>query len=115
MAVDIDWSTLESVSVASLTGSIDSTNAGFVLDAVLEQVGDDAQAPVLEMSGAKYLSSAGLGAMLQLAPAFRPPHSFRVCGLADTVREVFELSGFSRIVTLRDSLADAVDKVTGHN
>jgi anti-sigma B factor antagonist len=68
-------------------------------------------APVVIVDGAAldYVSSAGLRVFLLAARAAqRASASFALCALKPAVRDVFDLSGFSRIITVHADRAAAL-------
>jgi anti-anti-sigma factor len=64
---------------------------------------------IVDCTGLDYVSSAGLRVFLRAAQgAQRAGIPFALCGLQPRVREVFELSGFSRIMTVHADRATAL-------
>ena len=64
---------------------------------------------IIDCAGLEYVSSAGLRAFLVTArTAQRTGVRFALCGLRPAVREVFDLSGFSRIITIHTDRATAL-------
>jgi anti-anti-sigma factor len=64
---------------------------------------------VLDMAAVRFVSSAGLRILLKAAKAARAAgHGFALCGLQPTVQEVFDISGFDQIITMRPTRADAL-------
>jgi anti-anti-sigma factor len=57
--------------VAHLGGEIDMTNAGQVRDELLTSVPNDALALVIELSGCRYLDSAGIEVVFDMARRLR--------------------------------------------
>jgi anti-anti-sigma factor len=81
--------------------------------AQLEQVTADTRtAPatvIIDCAGLEYVSSAGLRVFLLAARASqRAGLGFAMCSLQPAVREVFELSGFSRIIAVHTDRAAAL-------
>ena len=81
--------------------------------AQLEQVLSGARsAPaslVIDCAGLEYVSSAGLRVFLLAARASqRAGLRFAMCSLQPAVREVFELSGFSRVIAVYTDRAAAL-------
>ena len=66
-------------------------------------------AVIIDGTGLEYVSSAGLRAFLLGARAAqRSGVAFALCALQPAVREVFELSGFSRIIPVHADRASAL-------
>ena len=67
------------------------------------------KAVILDGTGLEYVSSAGLRAILLAARAAqRGGVAFSLCALKPAVREVFDLSGFSRIIAVHQDRAAAL-------
>lgn len=99
------------VAVVSASGRLDfSAAAGF--QALLEPLvakDADARALIIDCGGLEYVSSAGLRVFLLAAKnAQRTGRYFAVCALEPAVREVFELSGFNRVIALHADRAAAL-------
>jgi anti-anti-sigma factor len=67
---------------------------------------------IIDCAGLDYVSSAGLRVFLLAARASqRAGLSFAICGLIPAVREVFDLSGFSRVIAVYPDRAAALAKM----
>ena len=72
------------------------------------------QAVIVDMEELIYISSAGLRVILQVSKQLeRHSVRFAICSLSKPVREVFEVSGFDRVIDIRPSRADALAAVNG--
>jgi anti-anti-sigma factor len=79
------------------------------LEQVLAGTGPAPAALIIDCAALDYVSSAGLRVFLLTARASqRAGISFSLCALKPAVREVFELSGFSRIIALHEDRAAAL-------
>lgn len=106
--MDISENSRDGALVISAAGRIDSTTAG-ELEAVLPGRVRDHDAVVLDLSGVPYVSSAGLRVLLIGAKAAKAAgHRLIITGVAPAVREVFDISGFSKIFTIEDGLEAAL-------
>jgi anti-sigma B factor antagonist len=88
-----------------------SSSAGFEkqLNEVLAGAGTAPAAVIIDCAALDYVSSAGLRAFLLAArSAQRAGISFALCALKPAVREVFDLSGFSRIIAVHADRATAL-------
>ena len=92
--------------LVALDGRLDSHSAG---DAEVRLLAVLARGPVVvDLSAVRYVSSAGLRVLLKAAKEARQARSrFAVCGLQAAVREVFEVSGFDRIIETFPGHAEA--------
>lgn len=71
-------------------------------------------AVVVDCAGLEYVSSAGLRVFLVAARSAKSASiGFITCGLSATVKEVFEVSGFSRIIDVQPDFAAASAKCGG--
>jgi len=107
--MQISTRTSNDIHVVAITGSLDSTTspeAQKALDAVLT---GGARKVALDFSQLDYISSAGLRVLLGAAKQLRASGgTLRMFGLNQSVREVFEISGFSAILAVYPSEAEAV-------
>ncbi|MFP4154480.1 MAG: STAS domain-containing protein [Halothiobacillaceae bacterium] len=67
---------------------------------------------VIDFTGVDYVSSAGLRVLLMGAKRVRQGQGrLALCGLQDTIRQVFEISGFLTILEVCDDCARAREQV----
>ena len=84
------------------------------LDEVIANTDEGTKAFIIDCAALEYVSSAGLRAFLTSARAAEKKGiGFAVCGLIDAVREVFEVSNFSRVIKIVETRDDAVREVGG--
>jgi len=106
--MQITTRTSNDIHIVAIAGSLDSTTAPEAqksLDAVLA----GANKVVLDFSELDYISSAGLRVLLGAAKKLRASgETLRMFGLNQSVREVFEISGFSAILSVYPSEAEAL-------
>ena len=106
--MDISTRTSNDIHIVAIAGSLDSTTspeAQKALDAVLA----GARKIALDFSELDYISSAGLRVLLGAAKQLRASGgTLRMFGLNRSVREVFEISGFSAILSVYASEAEAL-------
>ncbi|MCR0984330.1 STAS domain-containing protein [Roseomonas populi] len=93
--------------IAALEGRLDTATAPATEEKLLSLL--DGGGLVADMSEVRYVSSAGLRVLLKAAKQARVKGvSFSVCGLQPAVREVFEISGFDKIIPMHATRAEAV-------
>ena len=112
--MNVRFETLAVGTVVTLEGRLDFGNAaGF--EKQLEQVLTGASRPaslIIDCAALEYVSSAGLRSFLLAARgAQRANVRFALCTLQPAVREVLDLSGFSRIMTVHADRATALAQV----
>lgn len=113
-SVKIESTVVGDVTVWAPEGRIDAVTAPGLQQAMTASIDDGARALVLDLSGARYMSSAGLRIVLIMARYLQGMDgNLVVCGLNDEVKELFEVSGFSLIVDIladRDAAVAAVQQ-----
>lgn len=67
---------------------------------------------VIDFSKTTYVSSAGLRVVLKVAKLLhKQKGALVICGLNEQITEVFEVSGFMKLVNVRTTFSEAVDVV----
>ena len=82
-----------------VSGRLD-TNSSPKLEAVLRQSVSGVTELVFDFSGVEYLSSAGLRVLLAAQKVMNSQGSMKLIGVSADVMEVFEITGFSDILTV---------------
>jgi len=109
--MNISENSREGALVISAAGRIDSTTAG-ELEAVLPPRVKQHPAVIIDLAGVPYVSSAGLRVLLIGAKAAKAAgHRLIITGVAPAVREVFDISGFSRIFTIETDVDAALASI----
>ena len=104
----------EKVLVATTQDRLDGLNAREFQEALLAVIGECDRDVVLNLERLTYISSAGLRVILLVAKTLqRKDGNLAVCSLSDPVREIFEISGFDKIIQTYDSQAAAIAALTG--
>ncbi len=107
--MEISTRTQGDVTVVAIVGNLDSNSspqAQAALDGILA---GGAKKVVLDFSALDYISSAGLRILLGAAKRLSGPGGgLRLFGLNESVREVFQISGFSTILPVVATEADAL-------
>jgi anti-anti-sigma factor len=95
--------------VISPKGRLDTISAPDFLKEVEAAISEGDWRVVLDCSHLEYVSSAGLRVILVLAKRCKSSGGALACfGLRDMVKRVFDVSGFSSLVPVRDTIDDAV-------
>ena len=106
--MQISTRTSNDIHIVAIAGSLDSTTAPEAqksLDAVVA----GAKKVALDFTQLDYISSAGLRVLLGAAKKLKASGGkFAMFGLNQSVREVFEISGFSAILSVYPSETEAV-------
>ena len=111
--MNVRLETLGSTTLVVPEGRLDfGTAAAFEkqLQQALAGAGAAPAALIIDCAALDYVSSAGLRAILLTARAAQKAGiGFALCALTPAVREVFDLSGFSRIIALHENRATALE------
>ena len=83
----------------SLSGRLDTTTAP-ELEKEIGASLDGLTSLTLDMADLSYVSSAGLRVLLSAQKAMAKQGSMTVCNVNETVMEIFEVTGFSDILTI---------------
>jgi anti-sigma B factor antagonist len=93
-----------------IAGKLDSVTSPQAQQAIDAIVSGGARKVAVDFSGLDYISSAGLRVLLGTAKKLSATGgALRAFGLNETVREVFDISGFSTILAVSSSEADALN------
>ena len=102
--------TISGVLIAAPEGRIDgATSADFY--ASLEDLVEPSDEPVIvDFTNLHYISSAGLRVLLLIKKYLHKlDRQMAVYGLSPSIREIFEISGFSKIISVQDTRQEAID------
>lgn len=96
--------------VARLTGEVDMTNAGLVGEELRNSIPNDATALVLDLSGTRYLDSAAIAVLFDLARrASRRRQSLRLVTPADSpLRRLLEITEMETVASVHESVGEAL-------
>ncbi len=95
--------------VVQVDGRIDGATAPEFEDTIKNVITDDERAVIVNFEGVSYISSAGLRAVLLVAKQLSQSNTkFALYSLGDLTREVFEISGFDRIIQIHGSKDEAL-------
>jgi anti-anti-sigma factor len=105
--MQITSSTSGALNVATMEGRLDTATAAGAEATLIGMLA--APGLVLDMTQVRYVSSAGLRILLKLAKEAKAKGAaYSLVGLQPAVREVFEISGFDKIIPSYATLAEAV-------
>ena len=94
--------------VVSVKGRMDAVTAPEFEKSVETMMGEGETAFVVDLAELDYISSAGLRSILALAKKLKTNGgSLQLAALQDTVKEVFDISGFSSILPVFGSVEAA--------
>lgn len=107
--MEISGETSNGATVVRLVGNLDTNTSGEAHDFLNEAIDGGASRIVVNLEQVDFVSSAGLRILLATAKRLGGAGGkLRICGLNETVAEVFEISGFSTILDVFASEDDAL-------
>jgi anti-sigma B factor antagonist len=112
--VQITREPVENATVLRVEGWIDATTTKDFQSELNGAIAPGSERVVLDFSQVAYISSAGLRIVLEAAKQIRALRGgFAIFGAAQPVQRVFDISGFSRIIPMVASEAEALALVRG--
>lgn len=105
--MDIKEETFGEATVLVPVARVDSATAKAFEAKVLQVVNSGAARVVIDFSELDYISSAGLRVVLVGAKMTRAPRKFVLCGMKPHIREIFDMSGFTKILSIQPDRAAA--------
>ena len=111
--MEIATSTEGDLARIAFTGHLDTNTSPQAQEAMDRLVAGRARTIVVDFTALEYISSAGLRVLLATVKRIeRDGGTFHLFGLNDSVREVFEISGFSTILKVFGTEAEALRGLT---
>ena len=108
--MEISSEVKDSITVVRLQGNLDTNTSTDAQEYLNRTVDDGAAKVVICFDQVDFVSSAGLRVLLTTAKKLGGAgRGLRVCGLNETVAEVFEISGFSVILNVFGTEAEALE------
>ena len=106
--MEIEFETVDGITVVTLFGELDSRTAPLVQDKLLDLPSPQARV-LLEMSGVNYISSAGLRALLMLYRRMASSDGrVALVGLTESILDVMIVTGFLDFFAAYDTLAEGL-------
>jgi len=98
--------------IVTVTGRMDAVTAPEFEKCMGDWIDAGETQFVVDFEGLDYISSAGLRSILTIAKSLKVKEGQIVlCALRDTVKEVFEISGFSTIIPVCESVDAAITEI----
>ena len=98
----------DGILIARVAGRVDGANAREFEQTLSAAISDDRNV-IVDFGGLSYISSSGLRVILLVAKALRNRAAhLALCSLSGPIREVFEISGFDKIIPIHGSRAEAL-------
>jgi len=97
------------ISILRIIGRLDSSTSKDLEEKILPLIASSQGKLVIDLSQLDYVSSAGLRVFLLAAKRMDGAKGKMIlCSLQDTVKQVFDIAGFSSLLTLAASTEEAV-------
>ncbi|MGH7836139.1 MAG: STAS domain-containing protein [Candidatus Binatia bacterium] len=97
------------VVILALSGKLDATTAKTFEDRILAVIDSGERRLAVDLSQLDYVSSAGLRVFLLAGKRLRSTDGkIALCALKDPIRQVFDLAGFSSILSIYASREEAI-------
>lgn len=110
--MEITYNKEQKASVVSVSGRMDGVSAPEFEQKLAAWINEGETNFVIDFASLDYISSAGLRSILVTAKKLKAKNGkLLLCTLKDTVKEVFEISGFSSIVPIYESVKAAVEQI----
>ena len=107
--MQIDIGQRGEISVVAITGSLDTKTAPQAEAALNQLLAQGHHKLAIDFDGLDYISSSGLRVLLSTMKKLKKSKGkMRLCGMNPTVKEVFDISGFSGIFSIHASRQDAL-------
>ena len=97
--MDIQKTKDNSTLTLAVTGRLETTTAP-ELEEVIKTEFEGISELIFDLSGLEYISSAGLRVILSAQKKMNLQGSMKVTGVKDIVMEIFEITGFTDILTI---------------
>lgn len=108
----LDQETRDDVAILRPVGRLDSATSPELERAVLERLEGGCKRMVFDLADMDYISSAGLRVILLAGKKLRASQGkLALAGMRETVREVFEMSGFLALFAVAPGVEEALAKV----
>lgn len=93
--------------VMHFTGRVDTISSKDFEQLLNDEIAKSPNYLIIDFSGIDYISSAGLRVLLVVAKKL-PQNKFCIYGMRPTIRQVFDISGFAKILRIFSTLEEAL-------
>ena len=107
--MEIDHKVENGIINISIKGRLDAATSPAAGETIKQAIEGDENRLLFDLSDLEYLSSGGLRVILSAAKEIRRREGkIALCCLNSYVNEIFEISGFSAMIPIKDSVADGI-------
>ncbi|MFC1511588.1 STAS domain-containing protein [Candidatus Latescibacterota bacterium] len=110
--MDITTKQKNSINIISITGSLDSATSPQAQELILPMIVPESTF-VMDLSKCGYISSSGLRLLLMITKKLSSQNGiWALAGVLDEVKDVIDITGFSSLLVIYDTVEDAILALT---
>ncbi len=108
--MQISVKTTNEVKILAFEGRLDTQTSPDAQQQLIRLIDEGETKILVNLEKLDYISSAGLRVLLVVAKQLKTTDGeLRICSLNEIVKEVFDISGFDRILTISTSESEALE------
>lgn len=108
--MNISMKDVDDIKVVQFDGKLDSNNSKEAEASLNDLLSQNVRKVLIDFEKLDYTSSAGLRVLLSTAKQLKSVGGeLRLCSLNETVQEIFDMSGFSSILSVFSSESEAIE------
>ncbi len=109
MSIEIDVKNYDNTKVVSIKGRIDANTTQDIEEKIEVLLAEEKYNLVADMSGVSFVASAGLRVFLSTLKKTKScSGNFKLVGLTEDVRKVFDMTGFTNLFEIHSSIEEAI-------
>jgi anti-anti-sigma factor len=102
----------DEITTLAFSGRIDASSSTGMEEDLVRVMDEGHRHIIVDLSGVEYMSSAGLRVLLATLKRIKAMKGeLRLCGLQPFVREVFDMTGFSKLFTITETVSEAENSI----
>ena len=110
--MDINATKEGNILISKPLGRLDGTNSRDFEEALKTELSQEELSLIIDLEDLIYISSAGLRAILLLAKTLNSKgRKLALCSLSDQILEVFEISGFNKVIPIHSNRDAAISSL----
>ncbi len=110
--MDINATKEGNILISKPLGRLDGTNSRDFEEALKTELNQEELSLIIDLEDLVYISSAGLRAILLIAKTLNSKgRKLALCSLSDQILEVFEISGFNKVIPIHSDKAAAISSL----
>ena len=110
--MEINQTVIDNIPIIAVSGRIDATTSKDLETALNDQIDQNNNKIVVDLAGVEYISSVGLRVLLAALKKVKPGQGdIKLASLQPFVREVFEITGFTKLFSIHPNQGAAISKI----